>query len=206
MSWAPIDDANYIATGVGPAANVRFASLSGNGKADYLYIRDGGAVDLCECLSEVNSSSHPYLRLLDRNGGQQGNGWSWGGKQQIASGAPGAQPDNVFFADINNDGRADYLVVGSKGELTAYLNVGSAYDITWVPQNQIATGLNTGNISISDITGDGRADYIIWDQLGGMTGYLNVRGPQDGIPIWIDQGPDKSLALGVKQRSFEAAS
>ena len=83
MSWVPVDNANYIASGVGPAANVRFASLSGNGFSDYLFIHDGGAVDLY------------------RNHGPSSNGWLWGGKEQIATGVPGAHPDNVFFADIS---------------------------------------------------------------------------------------------------------
>lgn len=50
------------------------------------------------------------------------------------------------------------------------------------------------------MSGDGRADYTIRDGLGGLTGYLNVYGPKE-IPIWIDQGPDKWIALAVSQAS-----
>lgn len=71
-----------------------------------------------------------------------------------------------------------------------------SYDITWVPLDQVASGLGTPNISLVDITGDRRADYMIWDQRGGLTGYLNVRGAKE-TPVWLDQGPDKSIAQGV---------
>ena len=118
-----------------------------------------------------------------------------------------ANQQNVFFPDINGDGRADYVLVGDKGDVYLWLNVGSSgsYDITWVPQGQIATGLGTRNISLVDLSGDGRADYLIWDYEGGLTGYLNIRGRQEGIPIWLDQGPDKAIALGVSVTSSGAA-
>ena len=181
MSWDPLNDGKPIASGVGPGAGVRFADISGSGKVDYLFVGDGGAVQLYQ------------------NGGPDGKGgWDWIGPKQIASGVPGAKQNNVFFPDINGDGRADYAVVGEKGEVSLWLNIGEykSYDITWVPQDQIASGLGTPNISLVDISGDGRADYMIWDQLGGLTGYLNVRGPKE-TPIWVDQGGSKSIAGGV---------
>lgn len=107
----------------------------------------------------------------------------------------------MFFPDINGDGRADYAVVGKKGEINLWLNTGgpSSYDVSWISAGQIATGLGTPNISLVDISGDGRSDYMIWDEFGGLTGYLNERGPQEDVPIWIDQGHSnpKAIATGV---------
>ena len=184
MSWDPVNDGKPIASGVGPGAGVRFADISGNGKADYLFVDDTGRV------------------ALYQNGGPDSKGgWLWIGPKQIATGVPHATQSNVFFPDLNGDGRADYVVVGEKGEVDMWLNVGSpsSYDITWIQSGQIATGLGTPNVSLVDISGDGRADYMIWDQLGGITGYLNVRGPHEAVPVWIDQGPSKSIATGVSQ-------
>jgi len=183
MSWAPLNDAKEIASGGGPGAGVRFADISGSGKAGYLFVEDSGAV-------------HLYA-----NGGPDSKGgWLWLGPRQIASGVPNAKQDNVFFPDLNGDGRADYVVIGQKGEVTLWLNIGSSlsYDITWVPLGEVASGLNTPNISLVDISGDGRADYMIWDQLGGLTGYLNARGPKE-VPVWLDQGADKSIGTGVSE-------
>ena len=184
MSWAPVNDGKPIASGVGPGAGVRFADISGDGRADYLFVEDSGAVQLYQ------------------NGGPDGKGgWLWIGPKQIATGVPGATQRDVFFADLDGNGRADYVVIGPKGELNMWLNMGShsSYDLNWVPAGEIATGLGTPNISLVDITGDGRSDYMIWDRLGGLTGYLNVRGPNEGLPIWIDQGGSKAIAAGVSQ-------
>lgn len=38
---------------------------------------------------------------------------------------------------------------------------------------------------------------MIWDNDGGLTGYLNIRSATEGKPTWIPQGPSKSIALGV---------
>lgn len=181
MSWAPLNDAKEIASGIGSGAGVRFADMSGSGKADYLFVEDNGAV-----------------QLYANGGPDSKGGWLWLGPRQIASGVPNAKQDNVFFPDLNEDGRADYVVIGGKGEVTLWLNLGSSlsYDITWIPLNEVATGLGTPNVSLVDISGDGRADYMIWDQLGGLTGYLNARGPKEA-PVWLDQGADKSIGTGV---------
>lgn len=190
MSWAPVNGGKPVASGVGPGAGVRFADISGSGKADYLYVHDNGAVSLYQ------------------NGGADPNapgGWLWIGPKEIAAGVPNANQENVFFPDINGDGRADYAVVGKKGEINLWLNTGgpSSYDVSWISAGQIATGLGTPNISLVDISGDGRSDYMIWDEFGGLTGYLNERGPQEDVPIWIDQGHSnpKAIATGVSHSS-----
>lgn len=181
MSWAPLNKGEPIASGGGPGAGVRFADISGSGKADYLFVEESGAV-----------------QLYTNGGPDPKGGWLWLGPRQINSGVPNAKQDNVFFPDLNGDGRADYVVIGQKGEVTLWLNIGSSlsYDITWVPLGEVASGLNTPNISLVDISGDGRADYMIWDQLGGLTGYLNARGPNE-MPVWLDQGAAKSIGTGV---------
>ena len=188
MSWAPVNGGKPIASGVGPGAGVRFADISGSGKADYLYVHDTGAVSLYQ------------------NGGPQPDGgWLWIGPKEIAAGVPNAKQDNIFFPEINGDGRAGYALVGPKGKINLWLNVGgpSSYDVSWISAGQIATGLGTPNISLSDISGDGRSDYMIWDEFGGLTGYLNVRGPQEAVPIWKDQGHSnpKAIATGVSRSS-----
>ena len=114
--------------------------LDNDGKADYLFVHDGGAIDAWY------------------NGGPKADGsWIWNGPVQIASGVPNAKQSNVMFADINGDGRSDYLVKGDKGSLHIWLNladVGSR-TINWFDGGQIAGGLGTPNITLADITGDG---------------------------------------------------
>ncbi|KAL8688084.1 MAG: hypothetical protein Q9218_005918 [Villophora microphyllina] len=183
ITWIPLNGAKPIASGGGPGAGVILTDLDNDGKADYLFVHDGGAVDAWY------------------NGGPKSDGtWNWIGPTQIASGVPNANPKTVLFADINGDGRADYLVKGPTGSLNMWLNTGDvgSQKITWIPAGEIAGGLGTPNITLADITGDaGRADYLIFDNDGGLSGYLNIRGQSETKPIWIPQGGAKSIAGGV---------
>ncbi len=100
-TWQP---QGTIAAGTGaPGSEVRFADLTGDGRADYLV---------------VNLAVQAWL-----NGGQNSavpDGWLWTPAGTIAAGvAPGSQ---IQFADLTGDGRADYLNVNPDGSVQAWLN------------------------------------------------------------------------------------
>lgn len=168
--WYP---QGLIASGVGTASSsaVLFADIDGDGKADYLMVGSDGTVSAY--LNKGANASAP-------------NGWDWVSVGQIASGV-GADPMSniVRFADINGDGRADYLIVSNTNTVTAFLNGGpSASGWIWYPQGQIAGSLGsgfTGYINFADINGDGRADYIQTDGSGNITAWIN-NGGDTAIP------------------------
>ena len=91
-----------VAGGATDLAHVRFADLNGDGKDDYLVMGDNGSITLWQ-----------------NNGGDIGGGWI--AKGQVASGT-GADLSHVRFADVNGDGRDDYLVVGDNGSVKAWMN------------------------------------------------------------------------------------
>lgn len=118
----------------------------------------------------------------------------------MAPGVLGTNGKDVLFSDINGDGRPDYLVKHSNGAVDAFLNIGkpkTIKGIQWLGVGQIAGGFGTNDISIADISGDGRADYLIWSSTGGITGYLNYRTEKEGAPGWSSMGPMGSFAGGV---------
>lgn len=43
-------------------------------------------------------------------------------------------------------------------------------------------------------------DYLIWDDDAGLTGFLNQPTQKEGVPLYIDQGPAKTLADGISQK------
>ncbi|KAK4896112.1 hypothetical protein LTR27_005969 [Elasticomyces elasticus] len=181
-TWIPINDGKTIASGVGTGAGVRIADLDGDGKDDYLFVHTDGSVDA-------------YI-----NKGATSSGWAWKEVLKIATGVAGATQQTVIFADIDGDGRADYVVKHDDGGLDVYLNIGaygSVDNIVWQPYLKAAGGLGNPNITLADLDGDGRADYLIFDQDGGLSGYTNIRGKSEGQPVWISQGGAKSIASGL---------
>ncbi|KAL8773359.1 MAG: hypothetical protein Q9209_001753 [Squamulea sp. 1 TL-2023] len=192
ISWNPVNEGREIASGVAPRELIRFADIDQDGKDDYVVIgKDTGSVTV-------------YLNRGPK-AGAPGN-WVWDGPHNVAPGAPGAKAANVLFADINGDGRPDYLVKNSNGGLDAYLNIGKPKTIDgiqWKPAGHIAQGFGSDDISMADINGDGRADYLQWgsDNKGSLTGYLNYRTEKEGQPGWASTGGIDSVAGGTGRSS-----
>ena len=84
------------------------SDINGDGLADYLWISDSGDVSL----------------WINGNGTDSSGTYLWYPRGIIATGLGGTR-NTTRFADIDGDGRADYLYVGSTGSLTAFLNYGS---------------------------------------------------------------------------------
>jgi len=162
------------------------ADLNGDGKADYIIVDDKtGAIS-----AYLNRGQNPGANL----------GWNWVSTGIIASGiAPGR---TIHFADIDGDGKADYLSVDGAGGVTAYLNGGPNSQANlgwvWISAGRIASGVGPGvEVRFADIDGDGLADYLILDKsTGALTEYRNG-GPNSGANgrwIWINRG---QIADGV---------
>jgi len=181
-----------IADGIGAdpkTSFLRFADLNGDGRADYLSINSNGSVS-------------GYLNAgIGTNGGVV---WLPTGVNGLIAGGIGEPGANVRFADINGDGRADYLTINANGAVRAYLNAGLGADGSWVwlpapyPNQVIAGGIGApgSSIQFGDINGDGLADYLSVDANGAVTGYLNG-GPNPDGSGWIWYPIAGQIAGGV---------
>ncbi|WP_228993073.1 FG-GAP-like repeat-containing protein [Streptomyces sp. DH8] len=164
-----------IATGVGaPGSSVHFADLDADRRADYLVLGADGSVQA-------------WLN----NGGEGGGGWIPIGAYASGTGAPASQ---VRFADVNADGRADYLVAAGDGSVRAWLNQGGNADGGWSAAVRLATGTGaTGDqVRFADLDADGRADYLAVAADGSVKAWLN----KDGAGNWTALGA-YAPALGV---------
>ncbi|KAH8894324.1 integrin alpha N-terminal domain-containing protein [Thozetella sp. PMI_491] len=190
QAWSPAGTNNsIIGSGVGPEESIFIADMNGDGLEDYLAVTPNtGAV-----------------RIWWNYGADSGwaNGWKFVEGGVIATGVPHANWETLHFPDINGDGRADYVVVGQGGALRHFMNTGSAggQDVLFLAQGGIATGAasDISKLVFADMDGDGRDDYLIWDDQGGLTGYLNQEAYKEGVPVYVSQGPAKSVAGGIMQ-------
>ncbi|OAA69170.1 lipolytic protein G-D-S-L family [Akanthomyces lecanii RCEF 1005] len=186
--WSPAGTNNsIIGSGVGRGQTVYLADMNGDGMDDYLVVNPrNGAV-------RVFWNYGPDDTWV--------NGWKFVDGGVIASGVPHANLATLRFPDINGDGRADYVYVGKGGSLVHWLNVGSVggADVVFHNQKGIATGVGLDDFSklvFADMNGDRRDDYLIWEDDGGLSGFLNQHTNSEGVPLYINQGGAKSICDG----------
>ncbi|KAL4863710.1 hypothetical protein BDV12DRAFT_201841 [Aspergillus spectabilis] len=148
---------------------VQFADVNGDGKADYLVVWEGGAVEA-------------YLNTGELAPNGESGGRNWGEKMVIAPGISGVPGDKIRFADIDGDGKADLLVLFDGGAIDGYLNTGvlnrDSSKRSWQklsgPFAKGVNGVPGSKVRIADIDGDGLADYLVLYDGGAVEAYRNT--------------------------------
>jgi hypothetical protein len=159
-SW---DSLGLIAPGVAGVTGdlVRFADYDGDGRDDYLVVNDEGAV-------------HAWRNTPGDRGVP-----SWSARGPLASGVAGATREKVRFADVNGDGRDDYLMVQDNGSVLAWVNNGGEGSGGWINQGVFASGVDGATrdrLRFADVDGDRRADYLMVSAGSAVDAWLNRAG------------------------------
>ncbi|WP_161784493.1 FG-GAP-like repeat-containing protein [Actinokineospora spheciospongiae] len=128
-------------------------------------------------------------------------GGSWLPRGQIASGTGFATGPSVRFADLDGDGRDDYLVLHPGGAVDAWRNNGGDHDgqAGWAPIGRVAGGTGSGpsdTVTFADLDGDHRDDYLVIGTQGQINAWRNNGGDQNGPQGWIALG---QIATGVPE-------
>lgn len=141
--------------------HLRFADVNGDGRDDILRVSDTGRV-------------HAYFNMPEPGGSRP----TWVEKLSWAPGVSGATLDNLQFADVDNDDRADYLMVGTDGSVHAYLNRGGKDAGGFEGHHDFARASDYPReyIRFKDISGDGKADYLVVYNGGAVRAWLNRGG------------------------------
>ncbi|MFD8802261.1 FG-GAP repeat domain-containing protein [Streptomyces atroolivaceus] len=131
----------------------------------------------------------------------------WAPRPAFAKGV-GASLLDVEFADIDGDGRDDYLVVDrDTGAVKAWLNRGGDTTTTsgWIERGQIAAGVRLtayDRIEFADIDGDNRDDYLVVNaQSNAVKAWLNRGGDTATTSGWIERG---QIAKGGRAGATDA--
>ncbi|MFE2877388.1 FG-GAP-like repeat-containing protein [Streptomyces roseus] len=151
---------------------IRWADFDGDGKPDYISVADNGEVSV----------------WLNRGGNPAGpNGWQ--GIGRVATGLTNDR-NRVRFADFDGDGKADYILINTDGSVEVYLNQGGDPGNGWKHLGKVASGMtnDASKVRFADWDGDGRTDYLVFDNGGGVTAYLNRGGDTAGGQGWPSPG------------------
>ncbi|MET7933302.1 FG-GAP-like repeat-containing protein [Streptomyces sp. NPDC005322] len=171
-------DRGQIASGVGATrTNVRFADFNGDGRDDYLTV------------DPTTGAVHAWINTGGDSNGKPG----WSDQGQVASGTNPTEDETVEFADIDGDGRDDYLLVDNDGSVRAWINKGGDSNGRpgWIDRGQIAAGVGSTGVDLrfADFDGDGRDDYlVVHPRTGAVHAWINNGGDSNGRPGWIDRG------------------
>jgi len=148
-----------------------FTDMTGDGKADLVWLYKSGAVD-----GYMNQDD--FSKFPPSNQPKSNQTASWGPRQAIASGV-GPDGNHVVLGDFDGDKKSDYLTLSDDGRsVTFYRNLSGGGNWTWgapvlipgkvsckVPKVTSPTfGIFTDDadpkILFSDVTGDNKADFL----------------------------------------------
>jgi hypothetical protein len=123
---------------------------------------------------------------VDLNAGGDGRG-GWTNLGQVTTGQTSTS-DQVRWADIDGDGRADYTIVNPDGSVTTYINKGGDVGGGWFLRPKIISGTTTdqSQVNFADLDGDRRPDYLVTN--GATTARLSNGGDDFADPGWTDYG------------------
>jgi hypothetical protein len=147
MGWASTMSSHFLVSATKPfhtnkcIVAVRFADLTNNGRADYLFM-------------SANSSTNAWIHNDDN---------SWTNAKRVKK-TEGADRADMRWSDVNGDGKADMISVDKfNGDAKVYYNKGqgdnSGSSFIWSAASAAFDGSVAGTYqNFPDMDGNGRAD------------------------------------------------
>ncbi|GLZ32549.1 hypothetical protein Lesp02_47370 [Lentzea sp. NBRC 105346] len=157
------NDGGFAATPFGNSAiiatdfsndNIQFADLDGDGKAEIMKVGTDGNVVAWH--NDNGIAEYPY-----------------GNSAVIAT---EFTADNVHFADLDGDRKAEIIKVGTDGNVVAWHNETGFATTPYGNSAVIATEFTSDNIQFADLDGDGRAEIIKVGADGNVVAWHNDNG------------------------------
>jgi hypothetical protein len=116
--------------------------------------------------------------------------WRDGTFALIGSLPTGSLPAQIVTADLNGDGAND-LVVRNAGDGTLSISFNTAswsgpYSVPpppFLPAVTVPVGPGISDVTLADVSGDGRTDVLVTDKLTGEVGFIRNQGPGVFAPV-----------------------
>ncbi|MFJ5050483.1 GDSL-type esterase/lipase family protein [Streptomyces sp. NPDC088719] len=146
--------------------------INGDGRSDYLVVEDNGAVRAWTSSSAADGTV------------------TWADQGYISSGSAQWTGEQVRFADVGGDARADYLILSPNGAVRAFINEGGDGRGGWKDAGTISTGStawNSTQVRFADVGGDAKADYLVVSNQGAVRAFIHST-TATGTVKWTDQG------------------
>ncbi|KAF4498548.1 SGNH hydrolase [Fusarium agapanthi] len=165
VQWQPM---GVVASGGGAKGyQVQFADLDGDGRAEFIWVKDSGSATVW------------WNRGFNLEGSTKVV-WGPASGEEIATGIGDGQ--GVHFADMNGYGLADFIHLSEEGAATLYINQGrrDTGNWGWWEWGVVATGVGSKreNIRFADMNGNGRDNYMAIDEATG------------GLSVWYNRGTE----------------
>lgn len=173
MNGFPFGAATVIGSAPGGTTRIRFADIDGDGRSDRVAIDEDGRVRV-------------YRNLFGMN--ERGQSTAFATTPVIVK-VTTDTPDRIRFADIDGDGKAEFITVNADKTVSAFRNLSGlgygSYDIS----QEIGSDWTPDRTWFADINGDGKAEIIAvrldgtvwsWANTNGLTGFPYTESKQVG--------------------------
>jgi hypothetical protein len=174
--------------------DLHLADWEGDGLCDIIYVNsDNGEMDVWLNQYQKGGDITKWTHVTDT--GPRGTLTPCPEKRGI-----GIYDLAVRFADIDGNGRADYLCIEKDGRTWGYLNNDDG-GLTYISQFKKTEDKDRANLRWVDVNGDGRDDLLWVDKFNGDATVWYNEGPipaSDSAYTWSYQGP---LYEGTNQGS-----
>ncbi|KAK4222286.1 SGNH hydrolase-type esterase domain-containing protein [Podospora fimiseda] len=153
--------------------DIHLADWDGDGLCDIIYVNpdtgtmDGLWINKYKTVRDLRKTEN-WQRVT--NAGPQGNNNACPERRGVH-----INDIAVRFADIDGNGRADYLCVEKDGRAWGYLNTNSG-GLTHISQFKKTEGKDRANLKFVDVNGDGKADMLWVNKFNGDASVWYNRG------------------------------
>jgi hypothetical protein len=178
MNGSPFAGATVIGSAPGETKRIKFADIDGDGRADRISLDADGRVRV-------------YRNLFGLNDRGQSTAFS---TTPVIVKVTTAAPEAIRFADIDGDGRAEFITVNTDMSVSAYRNLSGLGYGSYDTSQEIGSGWTPDRTFFADITGDGKAEIVMvrsdsvvlsWTNYNGLSSFPYAEARQIGFG-WTD--------------------